>query len=94
VRVGGRKSGEYSDQSDDDKSQDELLEEPDDGKPKPKIFSQKRKECRVTSRLGDLATQKLPIPDKSHQIVKFENCDNNLANSDSNGQMVSAGPTN
>jgi hypothetical protein len=63
VRVGGRKNGtDYSDHEEIEDSQDEHEDEHDDGKAKPKIFSQKRKECRVTSIIGDLAAQKLPIP--------------------------------
>jgi hypothetical protein len=64
VRVGGRKAGgDDSEHSEVEDSHDEAHDDHEDGRTKPKIFSQKRKECRVTSRIGDLATQKLSIPE-------------------------------
>ena len=60
MRVGGRKNGtDDSDNEEIEDSHDDHEDEHDDGKAKPKIFSQKRMEYRVTSRIGDLAAQKL-----------------------------------
>lgn len=38
-----------------------------------KIFSKKRVEANITSRLGSLLTQKLQVPDKLKQVLTFEN---------------------
>lgn len=42
---------------------------------RPKIFSRKRTENQVTSRMGDLLTQKLPVPKNVQQIVSHQKVD-------------------
>jgi hypothetical protein len=39
---------------------------------KIKIFSKKRKDANITSRIGDLLTQKMTIPSKKKQVIRFE----------------------
>jgi hypothetical protein len=39
---------------------------------KIKIFSKKRKDANITSRIGDLLTQKMTIPTKTKQVIRFE----------------------
>lgn len=39
---------------------------------KPKIFSQKRKDGQITSRIGDLLQQKLPLPQNCKQMVSIQ----------------------
>lgn len=39
---------------------------------KIKIFSKKRKDANITSRIGDLLTQKMTIPIKTKQVIRFE----------------------
>lgn len=46
------------------------LSQPQDKK--PKIFSKKRKDGQITSRIGDLLQQKLPIPQNCKQMISIQ----------------------
>ena len=65
-RVGGKKEGTVG--QDDSASEAGVP----DAEIKPKIFSQKRKEGLVTSRIGSLLVQKLPVPLSYVQVVSLQ----------------------
>ena len=41
----------------------------------PKIFSQKRLDANISSRIGKHLTQKLEVPTGMNQVICVENCD-------------------